>query len=158
MGDVLLKKMKEYGINTDSIIRNVTKTTVSCAFLSDTSAIYDLYEGTIIEPKIFNYSIAKDCQYAIFGARQVRTEMNKPNMRALMDFCDQHKIKMYYDINAREHMEIDEWVEGMLRRSAYLKVSTEDLTMLPTDFIKRYEDTATIIHTDEKFVRVHHKG
>lgn len=75
-----------------------------------------------------------------------------------MDFCDKHKIKMYYDINAREAMEIDEWVEGMLRRSSFLKVSTEDLTMLPKDFIKRYEDTAIIIHTDEKFVRVHHKG
>lgn len=84
--------------------------------------------------------------------------MNKPNMRALMDFCDKHKIKMYYDVNAREHMEIDEWVESLLRRSTYIKVSTEDLTMLPKDFIQRYEDTATIIHTDEKFVRVHHKG
>lgn len=61
MGDVLLKKMKEYGINTDSIIRNVTKTTVSCAFLSDDSAVYDLYEGTVIEPRIFDYSQASDC-------------------------------------------------------------------------------------------------
>ena len=69
VGDVLLKKMKEYGIHTDSIIRNITKTTVSCAFLFDNSATYDLYEGTVIEPKIFDYYIAKDCDYAIFGAR-----------------------------------------------------------------------------------------
>ena len=88
----------------------------------------------------------------------MRTEDNKPNLRVLMDFCEKNNIKMYYDLNAREEMKVDDWVEGMLRRSSYLKVSTEDLTMLPKDFIKTYEDTAIIIHTDEKFVRVHHKG
>lgn len=159
VGDMLLGIMRELGVATDYIVRNMSQTTVSFGYLDEqNNATYEWYRGRELYPAPFDYSVSPKTTFALISGSYTRRPENRVDMVALLEHCAANGVQIYYDVNPREPIDICSDMEELLRRCTYVKVSTDDLQLLPQGFVEQCPPGLTVLITGQRSVRAYRGG